>query len=212
MPVVCFRPDEKANPRECSLAEIAASESPAVFIAESSRARSALGQDPRFVVRRRDPRKPLKAYLLGGARPSDRIPVLGSEYTTIGRLESAVESLLQRARSAGQHLVCVLMVPGATFAGLQARRLEPGPERGEASTSEFINLFGYDPEAETLLATHLWGESLRMKEVRQKILLAARAPGVGKKPPQPVLIAGPTGSGKTKGARLIHEYSNRRTQ
>jgi DNA-binding NtrC family response regulator len=97
-------------------------------------------------------------------------------------------------------IVCLLLVSDEIWVHLSNR---PPSESSSAlkATTAYLRAFGYD-KREAALADVFIGDTGEIIEVRQKILLAAEQD-------DPVLITGPTGCGKTRIARLIHEQSNR---
>jgi DNA-binding NtrC family response regulator len=184
---------------EITAGEICAGRGPAIYLLRSTQIEECRSDKRRFLNRGgKHPRRDLASYFL--AAPLGKVPVLSAAYKNTGQLRKSASAFLRRARNKGLAPVCVLGVPDAIFERLLEESKRP-PGSGPPASQSFMDLFGYDP-AELALASSIQGNSPQITEVRLKVLAAA----VGE---FPVLITGPTGSGKTHIARIIHERGAR---
>lgn len=176
---------------------ISTADGPALFLIADEYADTLLTQHLFLDRGTKHPRRDLASYLLRGK--GDRIPVLRADYRNPGQLKRGVEALLQRVTQRGLRTVGVLAVPEnileAAYPPITKSR------SNQDNTASYSSLFGYDPR-EREIANSVLGSSGAMAEVRLKILAAAAGDF-------PVLITGPTGSGKTHIARIIHQRSLR---
>ena len=151
--------------------------------------------------------KPLSKLLLG----QKRIPIIDGNYTHPGRLTRAVRGLLLRAVKHGEHGHYVVGVTDALFEKLwnghgtqfsDASNPAALPS-GFLSAQQVLDRIPKRAVPQELRARWYVGASPRAELVRQWVLLAGELD-------EPVLITGPTGTGKDNVARAIHYFGTRR--
>jgi DNA-binding NtrC family response regulator len=167
---------------------------------------------------RKHPAKGLSALLMGW----DKVPSIFVDYRNAGQLRRSIRTLLANAVKVGEQNLFIIGVNDHMFqnlwnnAGEKPRDQRPSPLRtqplssrwplheGEAISSDLIlDLMDRYEEPGELSARYV-GTSAEIRLVRQLILRSAEMENI-------VLILGDTGTGKDLVARLIHDYSTRRT-
>jgi DNA-binding NtrC family response regulator len=198
IPVIhCTRSQVRAH-KDIEPNDIAETVGPAVFVIRESDCIYLREASPtRFEsLEKQNPARELKKYV---DVKSDKIRVLPSKYEQPGRLFGSIARLLKSPRE--KQFVLVLAVDGKMWEQLSAEEAAAKPLTTNTGTA-YLREFGYDRD-EASLAGEFWGDTDEIREVRQKVLLAAEQR-------TPVLITGPTGCGKTRIARLIHLRSPRK--
>ena len=150
----------------------------------------------------KDGRQSLKRYFRG----NEKIPILGGEYSSTGKVRNSVEFFLRNAVDDDSREVSqssVLGIPGKVFEDLLKQERE-GVEKktnGQEPSTLLLRLIEDQEEPEELKKDFI-GHSEDAQLVRQYILRAAKSEIA-------VLILGDTGTGKEIVARKIHQYSHR---
>jgi DNA-binding NtrC family response regulator len=152
-----------------------------------------------------------------------KVPLIGGNYTTPGRAVQSVTSLLARVHRARQQGTrAIIAVADTDFeslwkgtwteatkgrAGARARRLREAAwgTVATASSRDLLDGLPHEQIPKQLYEEQYIGKDPHVELVRQLIMKAARVD-------DPVLIIGPTGTGKENVARAIHAYSRRATE
>lgn len=171
----------------------------------------------------KDPRKGLNYYLLG--LNSGKIPMIDGQYENERQVVRSLRTLLEKAVQLKAHRLFVVGIPERVFSVLvkktgagaaaaepvqDAPRLRMGTKTLEQSMQEMsieniLAILQTKNNTYDDILSSLVGESLPIRLIRQLIAHAAQGDF-------PVMILGPSGSGKENVAKEIHARSRRGNQ